>query len=102
MRFGARSIDLSARGITMQASRVTVLGLASDGAVLLPGEQLIVRVDAGEDAPARIIEMSCRIKNIRRLSHDEYLIGAWLGGSAPMDEQALDGLVALASRENQG
>lgn len=87
-------------GITMRVPRAAVVGLAQGGKTLMPGDQVTVRMAAVIDLQTGV-ELKCRITNVRRLSQDEYLVGAWLSDSEPNSHVILGRLVEIAAGEGQ-
>ena len=98
--FSGRSTDLSMGGITMCMPRAAVVGLAQGGKNLMPGDQVTVRMAEVIDSQTGI-ELKCRVTNVRRLSQDEYLVGAWLSDSEPNSHVVLAQLVQIAAGQDQ-
>lgn len=75
-RFVGHSAEISGRGMGMVVDQSTAVGLAPGGAVLGPHAPLIgvhLRIP-GQDS-ASDVRIDGRVRHIRRLSQQEYLIG---------------------------
>lgn len=75
-RFFAHSSEISGRGIGMVVDHPTAVGLAPGGTVLGPRTPLIgVQLQIPGQDSASDVRIEGRVRHIRRLSQQEYLIG---------------------------
>ena len=92
-RFFAQSYDISLNSIGLDIERSAVIGLAQSGALLTPGDSLVVVVNGPDDVSA---SLAGRVRHVRRLSHDQYVVGVWFVDPDPIGEAALETLVDKA------
>ena len=92
-RFTAQSHDVSANSIGLDMDRATVVGLAQGGVQLTPGDSVVVLVDGRDDTR---VTLAGRVRHVRRLSHEQYVVGVWFVDPDPIGEAALENLVERA------
>ena len=96
-RFEARSCDISAVGMSLLMARHVVVALAQGGSILTIGDrfQLLLpgtlnpSLDGG-------LTLNCRVRHVRRLSREEYQVGAWFLDPTPGQRAGLKALVESA------
>ena len=102
-RFQARTSDISATGLGLRLSRAAVLALAQGGTILTTGDDIQLAVARGSSDPwPGELSLNCRVKHVRRLSQDEYLVGVWLIDPSPAQKSGLEALVAEARSSGAG
>ena len=92
-RFSAQSHDISLNSIGLDMERTAVLGLAQGGTQLSPGDSVVVIVNGQGDLT---ITLAGRVRHVRRLSHEQYVVGVWFVDPDPIGEAALQNLVEQA------
>lgn len=86
---------LSLSGISLDVSRVGVEALARSGGTLLPGDHFKLFSVAGTPA---IDGIDCHTVVVRRLSHDNYVVGAAFAALSAEQERTIRELVAVAAQ----
>jgi len=81
--FAARSCDISGAAIGLVMARSAVIALAQGGSILTTGDQF--EVVLARDG----LSLDCRVRHIRRLSQEQYMVGAWFADLTPEQESAL-------------
>lgn len=92
-RYSVESYDISLNSIGLNMEPSAVVGLAQNGAMLAPGDNLVITVN---DADEESINLAGRVRHVRRLSHDQYVVGIWFVDPDPIGEAALNALVEKA------
>lgn len=100
--FDAMSSDISVAGIGLELSRESVLALAQGGSILSPGDHVRVLLRASDTGILRDLDLRCRVKEVRRISHERYVAGTWFEELDERTEHVLGGLVAAAQRARWG
>jgi hypothetical protein len=96
-RFEARSSDISAVGMSLLMAREVVVALAQGGSILTTGDRfqlllpgtLNLSLEGG-------LTLDCRVRHVRRLSRDEYQVGAWFLDPTSGQQAGLEALVQSA------
>lgn len=97
-RFYAQTVEVSSAGISMLVDPVTAIRLAPAGGILHPSLPTIaLRVRTPGPDPGAAFQLEGRVRHIRRLSQQQYLIGVQLVD--PAAAQPL--LQAVAARRLQ-
>ncbi len=96
-RFPAQSHDVSLNSIGLDMMRSAVEGLAHDGAQLAPGDSVLVIVNYADDPSATL---AGRVRFVRRLSQQQFVVGVWFVDPDPIGEVALERLVNRARRNH--
>jgi hypothetical protein len=97
--YEARTTDLSAVGVGMLLSRDGVVGLAQGGSILTPGDTLWIRLPEPRGPDGGWLDrVSCRVKQVRRVSVDRYVVSIWFEGLVPNQQAACERLVAEAQK----
>ena len=92
--FDARGCDLSIAGIGLQLRRPVVQALAQGGSVLTIGDPFeLILSTAGDHARWAGLTLACRVKHVRRLSQEEYLVAAWFSNLDSAQKAALETLL---------
>ena len=95
-RFDAQSWEVSSVGIGLLMERSTVAALAQGGSILSTGDQFeLIMVGAADPYFGDSLRVDCRVRHVRRLSQEQYLIGAWFVDPSPAQEAEI---VALLER----
>lgn len=89
--FAARSCDISAAAIGLLMARSVVIALAQGGSILTAGDQFEVVVARNG------LSLDCRVRHIRRLSQEQYMVGAWFADLTPEQDAALGLLLQEAA-----
>lgn len=78
VRYQGRSSDISVTGIGLLLSRNVVVALAQGGSILTTGDrfQLILPGTLNPSSQGGLT-LECRVRHVRRLSREEYQVGAW-------------------------
>lgn len=98
--FGAESNEISAAGVGMLVSRDAVVSLAQGGSLLTPGDPLDVSINGAED-DLELPGVHCRVKHVRRLSQDRYLVSVWFAELDSAQKRVVDRLIEQARAANQ-
>ncbi len=98
----AQSTDLSVTGIGLQLCRAGVVGLAQSMSILAPGDRLRILVSARRAGIPNDLDLACRVREVRRLSIDKYLIGTWFEKLDAPGLVALETLVDSARQRRWG
>jgi hypothetical protein len=101
-RFAARSLDLSVAGIGLEMGREGVLGLAQSGSILCPGDRLEVVLPSAVLAAQGDLDLQCRVKEVRRISLEKYIVGIWFEELDHASQAALEKLVDDARQRRWG
>jgi hypothetical protein len=97
--FAATLSDISLASFAMSTSRLAVVRLASVGSLLLPGDPLLLRFNSGIEWPGQCAPFACRVRQVRRVAQESYVIGGEFGALTAAQLSALrQGVEALASR----
>jgi c-di-GMP-binding flagellar brake protein YcgR len=95
--FVASSCDISAGGAGLLVSREAAVALAQGGSVLTTGDHVRLSLVAADAASAAAgLSLDCRVKHVRRLSQDQYLVGVWFSDQDPAQQAAVTALVEQA------
>lgn len=96
-RFDAHSWEVSSVGIGLQMSRGTVVALAETGSILTTGDQFeVIMADAADPYFGDSLRVDCRVRHVRRLSQEQYQVGAWFADPSPAQEVEIAALVQRA------
>lgn len=88
----ATTCDLSPVAVGLQLTRDIVQSLGSSESNLLPGERITLRFQDNEaDYPDLF---RCRVTQVRRISRDEYIVGAAFETLTTLNEKQLSELLA--------
>jgi len=93
VRYQGRSSDISISGIGLLLSRNVVVAMAKGGSILATGDRFQLFLPGTLNPSSQGgLALECRVRHVRRLSREEYQVGAWF-----VDPTAgqLDGLAAL-------
>ena len=96
-RFAARSCDISSVGTSLLMVRDAVVALAQGGTILTAGDrfQLLVPGTLNRSL-AGGLRLECRVRYVRRLSHEQYKVGARFIDPSSGQEAGLAALVESA------
>lgn len=94
--YPTRVCDISSLGIGLHLPEAAARALAEGGSVITPGDPLQVCLAAGGDVLHRAVECDCRVRHVRRLSRDSYLVGALFVDDTPDACDAVAALIAHA------
>jgi hypothetical protein len=85
--------DLSALGIGVSLHRSVVTALAQGGNIMTAGDLVAITlpVVAGTEFGGR--PLAARVRHVRRLSQDEYLVGLLFNDTDALDDNSVDALV---------
>lgn len=72
----AETCNVSVAGIGLTVSRATVVALARNGNLLMPGDPIQLQFVAGSGCPGIEAPVECQVKQVRRVSQAEYVVGA--------------------------
>lgn len=98
-QFDARMTELSAIGVGMTVSRDAVVGLAQGGSILTPGDLLEVSLPEPRGPDGRwLSRLNCRVKQVRRLSLDRYLVSVWFESISEGQQTAVSRLLDQAHK----
>lgn len=99
--FAGESCDISVAGVGLLVARSAVLALAQGGSILTTGDELRLMLMAAGDALSAIsLGLDCRVKHVRRLSQEQYMVSALFADLSPEQEAALIALVErIAAKE---
>ena len=96
-RFDARSSDISDVGISLLMSRDAVVALAQGGSILTTGDRFQVLMPGTLNASLEGgLTLECRVRHVRRLSREEYQVGAWFVDPTPGQRTGLAALLDAA------
>jgi len=96
-RFEAQSWEVSSVGIGLQMSHATVVGLAQGGAILATGDQFeLIMADAADPYFGDSLRVDCRVSHVRRLSQEQYVVGARFAEPSPAQEADIAALMERA------
>jgi hypothetical protein len=97
---GGRTCELSAVGVGMFVSRDGVVALAQGGALLTPGDVLVATLPEPRGPDGRwLTRVTCRVKQVRRVSVDRYVVSAWFEDTSDAQQLAIARLLEQAVRE---
>ena len=96
-RFEARSCDISAIGMSLLMTRDVVVALAQGGSILTTGDhfQLLLPGTLNPSLEGGLT-LDCRVRHVRRLSREEYQVGAWFLDPTSGQQAGLEALVESA------
>jgi hypothetical protein len=95
---GAETTELTAIGVGMLVSHDDVVALAQGGAILTPGDGVSISLPDPRGPEGRwLSRVHCRVKQVRRISVDRYVVGVWFDGLSPTQQAAISRLVEQAS-----
>jgi hypothetical protein len=98
-QFDARINELSAVGVGMTVSRKAAVGLAQGGSILTPGDLLRVSLPEPRGPDGHFLsDLNCRVKQVRRLSLDRYLVSVWFEGLSDRQQTAVSRLLDQAEK----
>lgn len=83
----ATTCDLSPAAVGLQLTRDTVRALGGSGNILLPGERIMLVF--GDSEADRHDEFTCRVRQVRRISRNEYVAGAAFDALTTSNERVL-------------
>ena len=92
--------DVSAVGVGCRVSREAVIALAQGGSVLTPGDRLRLTLGGRCADPAEGVEFDGRVRHVRRLSRDEYLVGLVFDEPDRQQEAAIADLLVEARAQH--
>jgi hypothetical protein len=95
-------LDLSVAGIGLEMGREGVLGLAQSGSILCPGDRLEVVLPSAVLAAQGDLDLQCRVKEVRRISLEKYIVGIWFEELDYASQAALEKLVDDARQRRWG
>ena len=95
----ARSVSVA--GLEFSASRVTVEALADHGHLLMPGDSIQLRFIDGQGAPAIEAPVGFLIKQVRRVSQAEYIVGAEFTGLSSIQVRQIELAVDQLARQRR-
>lgn len=96
--FEARSSDISATAIGLLMARSVVVALAQGGSILTTGDRFeLAFAQGGTSDPADGLHLDCRVRHVRRLSREQYVVGAQFTDMTPGQEAALSMLLHEAA-----
>lgn len=99
---GARTSELSAVGVGMLVSRDGVVALAQGGSLLTPGDPLVAMLPEPRGPDGRwLTRVACRVKQVRRISVDKYVVSAWFEDASDVQQGAIARLLEQARRERR-
>ena len=95
--FDARSSDISVTGMGLLLSRAVVVALAQGGSILTMGDglQLVLPGTLNHSSQGGLT-LDCRVRHVRRMSHEEYQVGVWFTNPTPGQQAGLAVLVEEA------
>jgi hypothetical protein len=97
---GARTNELSVVGVGMIVPRDGVVALAQGGTLLTPGDPLIATLPEPRGPDGRwLTRVACRVKQVRRVSVDRYVVIAWFEDTTDAQQQAIARLLEQAKRD---
>lgn len=98
--YPASTRDLSAAGLAMLVSRDTVNGLARSDHILSTGDplEIVLPSAAGVELGAPL-QVHCRVKQVRRLSLERYVLSVWFDDGSASVNGILAQVVERASRD---
>ena len=98
----AGTCNVSVVGLGLTVSRSAVVALAPNGNLLMPGDSIQVQFVGGLGCPGIEAAVECLIKQVRRVSQAEYVVGgefvALSSIQARQLQQAVDQLVRQRGR----
>ena len=98
----AETCNVSVAGLGFTVTRATVVALARNGNLLMPGDSIQVQFVDGPGCPGMDAAVECLIKQVRRVSQAEYVVGgefvALSSIQARQMQQAVDHLVRQRAR----
>lgn len=98
MPHDATSCDVSTVGLSLYMSRADVVALAQGGSILTPGDAFEVYLPtAGMAAEDRPLRLDCRVRHVRRLSLERYLIGVLFADPGETEQARLEALLGRIS-----
>jgi len=101
-RFAAHATDLSITGIGLEVCREGVVGLAQGMSILAPGDRLRILVPARAAGIPNDLDLVCRVREVRRLSLGQYLVGTWFEKLDAAGMMALESLIDSARQRRWG
>ncbi|MCB1774868.1 MAG: PilZ domain-containing protein [Gammaproteobacteria bacterium] len=98
----AQTSELSAVGVGMLVSRDGVIALAQGGTLLTPGDALVATLPEPRGPDGRwLTRVACRVKQVRRISVDRYVVSAWFEDASDAQQVAIARLLEQAQRERR-
>lgn len=98
--FAAWTCDISAVGISLLMARNVVVALAHGGKILTAGDRFQLLLPGTlNPSLAGGLKLKCRAMHVRRLSRDEYQVGARFLDPTSGQQAGLAALVETAKRE---
>lgn len=96
-RFDARSCDISAIGMSLLMTRDVVVAIAQGGSILTTGDhfQLLLPGTLNPSLEGGLT-LDCRVRHVRRLSLEEYQVGAWFVEPTSGQQAGVEALVDSA------
>ena len=98
----AETCNASVAGLGLTVSRSAVVALAHNGNLLMPGDSIQVQFVGGSGSPGIEAPLECLIKQVRRVSQAEYVVGgefvALSSVQARQLQQAVDQLARKRGR----
>lgn len=102
-RYQATTSDLSEVGLGMLVSRDAVNGLAQSDHMLSTGDPLCVVLSTGSVvASVEPLKIQCRVKQVRRLSYDRFVLSAWFDDASAQVRAVVSQLLSKASQNAIG
>ncbi|MGB5614483.1 MAG: PilZ domain-containing protein [Sedimenticolaceae bacterium] len=95
--FDAQTSEISSVGIGLLMARTTVVALAQGGPTLTTGDQFeLIVAGAADPYFGDSLRVGCRVGHVRRLSKEQYLVGALYADPSPAQEAEIAALVERA------
>ena len=96
-RLDAQTSEISSVGIGLLMTRTAVVALAQGGSILTIGDEFeLIVAGAADPYFGDSLRMDCRVGHVRRLSKDQYLVGARYADPSPAQEAEIAALVERA------
>ena len=94
----ATSCDVSIVGLSLYMGRADVVELAQGGSILTPGDAFEVDLPtAPTDPGSDLLRLGCRVRHVRRLSLERYLIGVLFADPSDTELAKLEALLERIS-----
>jgi hypothetical protein len=95
--FEAQSWEISSVGIGLQMSRGAVLGLGQGGSILTTGDQFeLIMAGAADPYFGDSLRVDCWVGHVRRLSQEQYVVGARFVEPSPAQQADISALMERA------
>jgi hypothetical protein len=93
--------SVSVAGLAMSVSRTAVETLSDKGHLLTPGDSIQLQFVAGRGGPAIEARVGCLIKQVRRVSQAEYIVGAEFTGLSSIQVRQIELAVDQLARQRR-